>query len=65
MQGSNGLNYNYLKLRKEVGSIVGGEPQLKEKALQERLSDTNKQAVSKRICSYKAITKETTKACKN
>jgi len=46
MQGSNGLNYNYLKLRKEVGSIVGGEPQLEEKALQEHLSDTNKQATS-------------------
>jgi hypothetical protein len=42
-----------------------GEPQPEEKALQERLSDTNKQATSKRICSYKAITKETTKACNN
>ena len=45
--------------------MQGGEPQLEEKALQERLSDTNKQATSKRIYKYKAITKETTKACKN
>jgi hypothetical protein len=44
--------------------VYGGKPQLEEKALQERLSDTNKQATSKRIYSYKAITKETTKACK-
>jgi hypothetical protein len=36
--------------------VYGGKPQLEEKALQE--------ATSKRIYSYKAITKETTKACK-
>ena len=39
-------------------SIQGGKLQLEEKALQERLSDTNKQATSKRICRYKAIIKE-------
>ena len=43
----------------------GGEPQLEGKALQERLSDTNKQATSKRIYGYKAITKETAKGYKN
>ena len=38
--------------------MQGGESQLEEKTLQERLQDSNKQATSKRICRYKAITKE-------
>ena len=48
----------------QIRIMQGGEPQLEEKALQERLSDT-KQVLSKRICKYKAITKGRTKACKN
>ena len=49
------LNYP-LNIKELV--VQGGEPQLEEKALQERLSDINEQATSKRIYRYKAITKE-------